>query len=106
MTFIVIVIGVHFVGKLVEGLFDLALLGFANTILGVIFGVLKTAFILSVILVIVEKADTKIHVLPDDIAEKSLFYRPIERLAPSIFPYLNFDEIKTKLKETFNPVNP
>ncbi|MHC1703328.1 MAG: CvpA family protein [Tenuifilaceae bacterium] len=106
VTFTAIVIAIHFIGKAIEGIFDLAMLGFANKILGVVFGVLKTAFILSVFLVIIEKADTKINILPKDISEKSIFYRPIERLAPSIFPDLNFDEIKTKLKETFDPINP
>jgi membrane protein required for colicin V production len=106
VTFVIIVIAVHFLGTLVEGLFEMAFLGFANSILGVVFGVLKTAFILSVILVIMEKTDTKINILPNDIAERSIFYRPIARLAPSIFPDLNFDEIKTKLKETFNPQKP
>jgi len=105
ITFFVIVFAVHFLGKIVEGIFEMAFLGFANSILGVVFGVLKTAFILSVVLVILEKADVKMNFLPTDIAEKSLFYRPIQRLAPSIFPDLNFDEIKTKLKETFKPVN-
>ena len=106
VTFIGIVIIVHFIGKAVEGLFELAFLGYANTILGVVFGVLKMAFILSVFLIIIEKTNTKVNVLPDNIAEKSIFYRPVVRLAPSIFPDLNFDEIKTKLKETFKPANP
>ena len=106
ITFGIIVVAVHFLGNIVEGLFEMAFLGFANSILGVVFGVLKTAFILSVVIVIMEKADTKINVLPKDISQKSLFYHPIARLAPSIFPDLNFDEIKTKLKETFDPVNP
>ena len=105
ITFVLIVIAVHFLGKIVEGIFEMAFLGFANSILGVVFGVLKTAFILSVVLVILEKADIKMNFLPKDIAEKSLFYRPIQRLAPSIFPDLNFDEIKTKLQETFDPMN-
>ncbi len=106
VTFIGIVIIVHFIGKAVEGLFELAFLGYANSILGVVFGVLKMAFILSVFLIIIEKTNTKVNVLPDNIAEKSIFYRPVVRLAPSIFPDLNFDEIKTKLKETFKPANP
>jgi membrane protein required for colicin V production len=106
VTFVIIVVAIHFLGVAVEGVFDLAFLGFANSILGVVFGVLKTAFILSVIIVIMEKASPKYNVLPKDIAEKSLFYHPIARLAPAIFPDLNFDEIKTKLKETFKPVNP
>jgi len=106
ITFGIIVIVVHFIGSIVDSIFEMAFLGFANSVLGVVFGVLKTAFILSVILVIMQKADTKFNMLPKDIAQKSLFYHPIERLAPSIFPDLNFDEIKTKLKETFDPVNP
>lgn len=105
ITFFVIVLLVHLLGKIVEGIFEMAFLGFANSILGVVFGVLKTAFILSVVLVILEKADIKMNFLPKDIAEKSLFYRPIQRLAPAVFPDLNFDEIKAKLKETFDPVN-
>lgn len=105
ITIFVIVFAIHFLGKIVEGIFEMAFLGFANSILGVVFGVLKTAFILSVVLVILEKADVKMNFLPKDIAEKSLFYKPIQRLAPSFFPDLNFDEIKTKLKETFDPVS-
>lgn len=105
ITFAFIVIVVHFLGKIVEGIFEMAFLGFANSILGVVFGVLKMAFILSVILVIIEKSSPRYQILPKDIAEKSIFYRPISRLAPSIFPDLNFDEIKTKIKETFDPVN-
>lgn len=104
VTFLIIVFIVHLIGKAVEGVFELAFLGFANSILGVIFGVLKMAFILSVFLIIIEKADTKVNILPNDIAEKSIFYRPIARLAPSIFPELNFDEIKSQLKDTFKPV--
>jgi len=104
VTFLIIVFIVHLIGKAVEGVFELAFLGFANSILGVIFGVLKMAFILSVFLIIIEKADTKVNILPNDIAEKSIFYRPIARLAPSIFPELNFEEIKSQLKDTFKPV--
>lgn len=104
VTFLVIVFIVHLIGKAVEGVFELAFLGYANSILGVVFGVLKMAFILSVFLIIIEKADAKINILPQDIAQKSIFYRPVARLAPSIFPELKFDEIKTQLEDTFKPV--
>jgi len=104
ITFLIIVFIVHLIGKAVEGVFELAFLGFANSILGVIFGVLKMAFILSVFLIIIGKADTKINIIPNDIAEESIFYRPIARLASSIFPELNFDEIKSQLEDTFKPV--
>ena len=103
ITFVGIVIGVHFLGLLVEGIINLAFLGLANSILGVIFGVLKTALILSVILLLLGKVSHKVRIIPDNFGEKSLLYGPIERLAPSIFPYLNFEEIKSTIEETFTP---
>jgi membrane protein required for colicin V production len=101
VTFAALVVAVHFVGVLAENVIKLAFLGMANTILGVIFGVLKTALILSVILLLVGKVSDRIKIIPDNFGENSLFYGPVERLAPSIFPYLNFEEIKSTIEETF-----
>jgi membrane protein required for colicin V production len=106
ITFAVLVIAVHFVGVLAEKICDLTFLGLANSVLGVVFGVLKTALILSVVLLLLGKVSHKFKILPDNFGEKSLFYTPIERLAPTIFPYLNFDEIKSTLEETFTQIKP
>jgi hypothetical protein len=43
----------------------------------------------------------RVRIIPDNFGENSLLYGPVERLAPSIFPYLNFEEIKEKVEETF-----
>jgi membrane protein required for colicin V production len=106
ITFAVLVIAVHFVGILAEKLCDLTFLGLANSILGVVFGVLKTALILSVILLLLGKVSDRVKIIPNNFGEKSIFYSPIERLAPTIFPYLNFDEIKSTLEETFTQIKP
>jgi membrane protein required for colicin V production len=103
ITFVVIVIAVHFIGSLVEGIINLAFLGIANKLLGVVFGVLKTALILSVILLLLGKVSDRVRVIPDDFGANSLLFGPVKRLAPSIFPYLNFDELKEKVEETFIP---
>jgi membrane protein required for colicin V production len=103
ITFAVLVVAVHFVGILAEKIFDMAFLGLANSLLGVVFGVLKTALILSVVLLLLGKISDKVKIIPDNFGEKSLFYKPIEKLAPAIFPYLNFEEIKSTLEETFVP---
>jgi len=101
VTFVAIVVGVHFLGTLAEGIVNLAFLGLANKLLGVAFGVLKTALILSVILLLLGKVSDRVRIIPDNFGENSLLYGPVERLAPSIFPYLNFEEIKEKVEETF-----
>jgi len=49
LTFIAIVILIHFIGILVDKFVDSISLGFLNRLLGVFFGVFKTALILSVI---------------------------------------------------------
>lgn len=102
VTFVVILIAVHFLGELVSKIFDMAMLGFANSILGVVFGVVKSVLILSVIIVIAEKFEEKFRIFPTNIEEKSLFYKPVRNVSPAIFPYLHFDEIQGKIKETFS----
>jgi len=103
VTFVAILIAVHFIGALVEGVFKLAFLGIINSLLGVVFGVLKTALILSVILVLLGNISHRIKVIPDDFGSNSLFYNPIKKLAPSIFPYLNFEELKESIESKFTP---
>jgi hypothetical protein len=43
----------------------------------------------------------RVRIIPDDFGQESMLYGPVERLAPSIFPYLNFEEIKHKVQDTF-----
>jgi hypothetical protein len=37
--------------------------------------------------------------IPEEHKENSLLYQPLSRLAPAIFPFLNFDEIKDRIPE-------
>jgi membrane protein required for colicin V production len=99
ITFILIVLMVHLLGKLIEKLVDAVALGVANRLLGVFFAVAKTAFILSVIMIFINKADAKYRFIPDEVKEDSMLYRPISALAPAIFPYLNFEEVKKQLPD-------
>ncbi|HOP03508.1 MAG TPA: CvpA family protein [Tenuifilaceae bacterium] len=103
ITFVVILVGVHFIGALVEKIISLAFLGIVNSLLGVVFGVLKTALILSVILVLLGNISHRIKVIPDDFGSKSMLYGPVKRLAPAIFPYLKFEDIKKSIESKFQP---
>jgi len=98
LTFIIIVIAVHLLARLVEKLIQAIALGFVNRILGIVFGIAKTAFILSVILVLVNKANDKYHFIPREKTQNSLLYQPLSDFAPMIFPYLRFDDLKKDLE--------
>ncbi len=99
VTFVGIVIGVHFLAKAVEGLAKAVALGIVNKVFGAAFGVLKFAFIISVILFFINAINSNTGFLSNDFKEKSLFYEPISKFAPSVFKHLDFDEIKKEAEE-------
>jgi membrane protein required for colicin V production len=99
LTFIAIVIAVHLLAKALNKLIDAIALGIVNRLLGVIFSVLKYAFIISIVLVLINKVDNKYNFIPDETKKESLFYQPLSNFAPMVFPYLNFDKIKEKFEE-------
>ena len=86
VTFIVIVILVHIIGGIVNKVVKTVNLGSLNRLAGMVFGVLKSALILSVILVIFDKVDNDVHLLPSSAKADSRLYEPVRSFAPRIFP--------------------
>ena len=89
MTVIVIVILVNLVGSSLSKLVEAAMLGWANRITGLVFGVVKTAFILSILLLIFNKIDEEVHILSPETKMNSQLYEPIRKFAPSVFPFIS-----------------
>jgi len=97
LTFIIIVILVHLIARLIEKLVEAVALGLLNRIAGLLFGVATTAFILSVTLVIINTIDEKLPFIPEEHKKNSLLYEPLSKLAPAIFPYLKFEQLKKNI---------
>ena len=64
ITFVIIVIIIHFIGLVVDKFVEKISLGVLNSLLGLVFGVFKTALILSVIFTVLNAIDAKHHFLP------------------------------------------
>ena len=103
ITFCIIVVLVHFVGLIVNKIVDAAALTFINRLLGIVFGLLKSVLILSVIFVVLNVIDEHRSFLPKDKIGESRFYNPISDIAPAIFPIIgeggfgiSFDRFKKK----------
>jgi len=94
ITFLIIVIVVFLFAKMLEKSINLLALGFLNKLAGAVFGMLKIAFILSVLLIFINKLDSKTSIIPEETREGSLLYAPISAFAPLVIPKLNFEEIK------------
>ena len=99
LTFIAIVIVVHLFARAMDKLVKAVALGIVNRIAGLAFAVLRTAFLVSIVLVILNSIDRRAPFIPEEHKEQSLLYKPLSRLAPSIFPYLNFEDLKGRFQE-------
>ncbi len=93
ITFVGIVVGIHFIAKMMSKLAKAIALGWLNTLAGILFGLLKSAFIISIFIFIFDKIDTSNNLLSKDLKEESLLYGPIKTLAPAIFPSRNTFEM-------------
>ncbi|SHI93010.1 membrane protein required for colicin V production [Tangfeifania diversioriginum] len=89
ITFIVIVILVHIVGSAVNKFIEAAMLGFINKLAGLAFGILRSALILSIILIVLEKIDEDVEILSQEAKAKSQLYEPVRNFAPALFPFIN-----------------
>lgn len=94
VTFILIVIIVHLVAFLVDKLIKAVALNFINRLAGMGFGVLVSAFIISIILLPISAANSKKSFISDKTIEGSLLFEPMSKLAPAVFPYLKRAEFR------------
>ena len=85
-TFIVIIIVIAFLGKILTKLADFASLGVINKILGGVFGALKIGLILSVVFIFFGKINDTIPFIKKKTLEESILYKPVKKVAPTIFP--------------------
>lgn len=99
ITFIAIVIAIHLLAKLLDKLVKAVALGIVNRITGLLFSVVKTAFIISVVLVIFKPINDSMNIVKQETMDNSILYRPIARFAPTVFPKLNFQEVNHKFQE-------
>ncbi|TAJ15165.1 CvpA family protein [Marinilabiliaceae bacterium JC017] len=105
VTFLLIVVGVHLVAKMVDKMIKALALGPVNRIFGALFSLLKYAFIVSVLLSVFNSFDRSFKVIPDEQKESSKLYEPLSLLAPTIFPYLHFHDVKEKINNVTEGVD-
>lgn len=88
IIFIGILILVNLAGRAMESVIKLVLLGWVDKILGIIFALLKYAFVLSIVAYLLESFDELFQFLPKETLEGSVLYGYLSKIAPVVFPYL------------------
>ena len=84
---IVIIIG-HFLGKGIESIVKISMLGWLNRLLGVVFAALKTIVILSIIVYLIDYINGAWHIFPGQYTGGSKCYQALGKIAANLFPYL------------------
>tara|TARA_Y100000991_G_scaffold108424_1_gene81698 strand:- start:410 stop:928 length:519 start_codon:yes stop_codon:yes gene_type:complete len=86
ITFLAIVFAVSFAGKALTKLASFASLGILNKLLGGLFGGLKAALLISVALLVFDALNRNLPVVSEASIAESVFYKPVQSLAPAILP--------------------
>ncbi len=88
VIFILVMILAHFIGKGIEGIVKLSMLGWLNRLLGFLFGALKATIILSIAAYLINYINNMFHIIPQDIFSGSRGYAFLEHFHRNIFPFL------------------
>ena len=87
-TFLIILIGMVLLGKAMTKIAETIALGFFNKLVGAIFGFLKYALILSMVLLVYDELNASLRFVEKEKVKKSILYEPVKNFAPAIFPNL------------------
>lgn len=102
LIFVAVLIIMYYISKLLTNMMGKSVLGRLNRIGGILFGMAKMAFIVSVLIVIIQKFDPKHKVLTTEQTNGSALFKPVSGIAPAIFPHLHLEEIKKGLLQEKN----
>jgi membrane protein required for colicin V production len=101
LTFILVVVGIFLLAKILSKVASALFLGILNRIGGAVFGVLKTALILGVILSLFQKINLNDALISKETQENSLFFNPILKTSEYMLPVLTewFLTLKEKVAD-------
>lgn len=87
--FIIVLILSHLIGKGIEGLVKLTMLGWLNRLLGFLFGGAKAAIILGALTYVINYVNNQLQIIPQSLLSSSKVYVFIEHSAQQFFPFLH-----------------
>jgi membrane protein required for colicin V production len=85
-TFLAIVVAIYLLGKMVTKAMNVTMLGLPNKIGGAVFGLLRTALVISVLLLFVHPLIDKKSLIPIEQRRTSILYNPMHEFAQTVVP--------------------
>jgi len=106
ITFSIVVMIVSILGSLLDKIASLAALGLLNKFLGMVFGMITSALIISSIIFLINIFDRSHTIIKDEAREKSIFYQPVSAIVPWILKNFDFREFSLPDSEREDKGNP
>ena len=85
---IVVAVLLHLVGALITNAMKALSLGFVNRLLGLVFGVLKVALILGLLILLFETLNSSLQIVKPEATANAVVYNALKNAANAIFPIL------------------
>lgn len=93
VTFVVVVLAIILIGKVLQKFINILMLGFLNKAAGAVFGILKGALYLSILIWVINFFNPGGHLIKQQYREGSLLYKPVESFGPLLYSRLNLDNL-------------
>lgn len=93
IIFVGILMLVFALAKFIERSMEKSTMSVLNKIAGGIFGCFKFVLILSVIFFVIDAIEKSITVIPPNVKDNSLLYRPVATVAPKVIPGLRDSDL-------------
>jgi membrane protein required for colicin V production len=100
ITFLAIVIVIYFIAKMIQRMVEGMALGAINKIGGALFGALKFAMVMSVVIFVIDSIEESYPMVSLETKKTSLLYEPVGKIAPTLIPALNKSKVAALLPET------
>lgn len=85
---ILVILVLSLLGKALEAILKVVMLGWLDKLLGVVFGVVKAFLFAGLLIILLDAVQGVLPVIPAETIDGSVFYHPVKDLADLVFPYL------------------
>lgn len=96
LTFLAVGAIVFFAGKMIERMLKVVNLSPLNKVFGLLFGLIKMVYTLSILIILLETYDERGDFIPEDVKSESLLYKPVKVTASATIPAIEESTIWMK----------
>jgi membrane protein required for colicin V production len=105
LVFVAVLIFVILVGKIIESFFKITGLNILNRIAGIVAGIIKLAFILSIVLIFFNYLNRNEDLMSQEVQDSSYLYNKVAAFVPSVVPSNGYFTVKSKVDRVRQQLN-